>query len=329
MSHPYEALSPDDLILDAVESAGHDVDGSLLALNSYENRVLQVGRVDQPPLIAKFYRPQRWSDEAILEDHAFSLELAGQEISTVPPLADHKGSTLFEHEGFRFAHYPRLGGRTPDLENLDHLQWIGRFLGRIHAVGAARPFRHREALDVEPLGWPSRTFLQQSKLLPDDLRHEYQQLTKQLLAQAQQLFDQSNFLPIRLHGDCHPGNILWTDAGPHFVDMDDCRLGPAIQDLWMLLSGDWREMTLQLDALLEGYRLFHHFDRRELILIEALRTLRLIHYSAWLARRWDDPAFPRAFSWFGTRAWWQELLGILRDQQRAMEQPPLALQEAL
>ncbi len=324
MSHPYDRLSP-DLILDAIESVGFEVNGSLLPLNSYENRVLQIGLEEKPPIIAKFYRPDRWSNEAILEDHQFSLELAAQEIPVVPPLLDDKDQSLFEYQGFRFAVYPRQGGRSPNLENPDHLEWIGRFLGRIHAVGASQPFKYRETLSVDNLGWQSFNWLRESGLLPPETANAYLALCEELLSRIDSIFVDVKFKQLRLHGDCHPGNILWTDQGPHFVDMDDCRNGPAIQDFWMLLSGDRQEMTLQLSELIEGYRLFHDFDTRELALIEPLRTLRLIHYSTWLARRWDDPAFPKAFPWFNTGAYWQEQLAILGQQKELLEQPPLML----
>ncbi|WP_456405334.1 serine/threonine protein kinase [Thiolapillus sp.] len=322
MSHPYDRLSP-DLILDAIESAGFEVNGSLLPLNSYENRVLQIGLEEQAPIIAKFYRPERWSDEAILEDHAYSLELAEQEIPVVPPLVDDHKQTLFEYQGFRFALYRRQGGRSPNLEDPDHLEWIGRFLGRIHAVGASQPFEHRETLSVDGLGWQSISWLRESGMLPLETANAYLALCEELLTRIDEIFARHDFKQLRLHGDCHPGNILWTDQGPHFVDLDDCRNGPAIQDFWMLLSGDRQEMTLQLSDLIEGYRLFHDFDTRELALIEPLRTLRLIHYSTWLARRWDDPAFPKAFPWFNTGAYWQEQLTILEQQKELLDQPPL------
>ncbi len=324
MSHSYERLSP-DLILDAVESVGFEVNGSLLPLNSYENRVLQIGLEEQTPIIAKFYRPGRWSDSAILEDHHFSLELAEQEIPVVAPLLDKHQRSLFEYHGFRFALFPRQGGRSPNLENPDHLEWIGRFLGRIHAVGTNRPFQHRETLSVDILGWQSLAWLRESGMLPLEIASSYVALCENLLSRIDDIFTAHDFRQLRLHGDCHPGNILWTDQGPHFVDMDDCRNGPAIQDFWMLLSGDRREMTLQLGELVEGYRLFHDFDTRELALIEPLRSLRLIHYSTWLARRWDDPAFPKAFPWFNTGAYWQEQLAILQQQKELLNQPPLML----
>jgi Ser/Thr protein kinase RdoA (MazF antagonist) len=322
MSHPYDALSP-DLILDAVESIGFEVNGSMLALNSYENRVLQIGIEDQAPVIAKFYRPQRWTNEAILEDHQYSLELAEQEIPVVAPLLDEQQQSLFTYQGFRFALYPRQGGRCPNLENPDHLEWIGRFLGRIHATGASKAFEHRESLDVQNLGWQSIHWLKGEDILPPEHAPQYLLLCESLLKQIDEIFARHEFSHLRLHGDCHPGNILWTDQGPHFVDMDDCRNGPAIQDLWMLLSGDRQEMSIQLSELLEGYRLFHDFDTRQLALIEPLRSLRLIHYSTWLARRWDDPAFPKAFPWFNTSAYWQEQIGILEHQQQLLQQPAL------
>lgn len=322
MSHPYDRLSP-DLILDAIESVGFEVNGSLLPLNSYENRVLQIGLEEQPPIIAKFYRPERWSDEAILEDHAYSLELAEQEIPVVPPLLGADRQTLFAYQGFRFSLYRRQGGRSPNLEDPDHLEWIGRFLGRIHAVGASRPFAHRETLSVDGLGRQSLAWLRASEMLPLETANAYLTLCEELLNRIDDIFDRYDFKQLRLHGDCHPGNILWTDQGPHFVDMDDCRNGPAIQDVWMLLSGSRQDMTLQLSELIEGYQLFHDFDIRELALIEPLRTLRLIHYSTWLARRWDDPAFPKAFPWFNTGAYWQEQLTILEQQKVLLDQPPL------
>ena len=322
MSHPYDRLSP-DLILDAIESVGFEVNGSLLPLNSYENRVLQIGLEEQAPIIAKFYRPSRWSDAAILEDHHFSLELAEQEIPVVAPLLDEQQQSLFEYQGFRFSLYPRQGGRSPNLENPDHLEWIGRFLGRIHAVGASQPFQHRETLSVDSLGWQSLAWLRESGMLPPEIASTYLALCENLLSQIDDIFTARGFGQLRLHGDCHPGNILWTDQGPHFVDMDDCRTGPAIQDFWMLLSGDRQEMTLQLSELIEGYRLFHDFDIRELVLIEPLRSLRLIHYSTWLARRWDDPAFPKAFPWFSTGAYWQEQIAILEQQKNLLSEAPL------
>jgi len=321
--HPYDALTP-DTVLNAVDSAGHRTDGRLLALNSYENRVYQVGIEDAQPLIAKFYRPGRWSDAAIREEHDFSQALWEVEIPAVAPLRDHDGESLFHFEGFRFALYPRRGGRWPDLENLDNLVWMGRFLGRIHALGAAKDFAHRPTLDVESFGWESYRYLMTTDFIPRELREAYSTLAEDVLAQVEYGFERAGSVQkIRLHGDCHPGNILWTDAGPHFVDFDDARMGPAVQDIWMLLSGERSQQTAQVDEILAGYEEFMEFNPRELHLIEPLRTLRMIHYSAWLARRWSDPTFPLHFPWFGGPRYWEEQILALREQFAAMNEPPL------
>jgi Ser/Thr protein kinase RdoA (MazF antagonist) len=317
-------LTP-DLLLSAVESVGLVCDGRLLGLNSYENRVYQVGIEDAKPVVAKFYRPERWSDAAILEEHAFTTELAQREIPVVAPLV-FNAATLHQHGGFRFALFPRRGGRAPELEDPDVLEWLGRFLGRIHALGATKPFLHRAALDVETFGNEPRRFLMASGFVPDDLRAAYDSVTAQALESVQSCFSRAGAVgSLRLHGDCHGGNILWTDDGPHFVDFDDARMGPAVQDLWMLLSGDRDQMTRQLRDVLAGYEDFCEFNLRELNLIEALRTLRMIHYSAWLARRWDDPAFPRAFTWFNTERYWEEQILALREQIALMQDGPLQL----
>ena len=321
---PYAGLTP-DVVLDAVESAGPRPDGSQLALNSYENRVYQVGVEDGPPIVAKFYRPGRWSDAQILEEHGFSLALEGAEIPVVSPLK-LRGRTLHEFGGFRFALFPRRGGRPPNLEDRETLSWLGRFLGRIHAIGATRPFAERPALDLESFGREPRAWLLEHALIPADLLEAWTSVSGQALEGAARCFERAGRIAgIRLHGDCHAGNVLWTDAGPHFVDFDDSRTGPAVQDLWMLLSGERDAAEKQLSELVAGYEEFREFDFRELQLIEALRTLRLLHYSAWLARRWDDPAFPAAFPWFGTQRYWQDRILELREQIAAMEEPPLAL----
>ena len=321
---PYAGLTP-DVMLDAVESAGFRVDGRMLALNSYENRVYQVGIEDSLPLIAKFYRPGRWSDAQILEEHHFTQELAGREIPVVPPLLVG-GQSLHSFAGFRFSLSPRRGGRAPELDNPDVLEWLGRFLARIHAVGAIVPFQHRPAITVESFGTQPRDWLLTSNFIPADLRETWRSVIDQALAGVRTCFDRAGeVLQIRLHGDCHVGNVLYTDDGPHFVDFDDCRTGPAMQDLWMLLSGSREEMTRQLRDVLEGYEEFADFNRRELHLLEALRTLRLIHYSAWLAQRWQDPAFPLAFPWFNTQRYWQDRILELREQVSAMDEGPLAL----
>jgi Ser/Thr protein kinase RdoA (MazF antagonist) len=321
---PYAGLTP-DVLLDAVESVGFRVDGRMLALNSYENRVYQVGIEDSLPLIAKFYRPGRWSDAQILEEHHFTQELAGREIPVVPPLLVGEQS-LHSFAGYRFSLTPRRGGRAPELDNPDVLEWLGRYLARIHAVGAIVPFQHRPAITVASFGEQPRDWLMASDFIPDDLHETWRSVIDQALQGVRTCFDRAGVvLQIRLHGDCHVGNVLYTDDGPHFVDFDDCRSGPAMQDLWMLLSGTREEMTRQLRDVLEGYEEFADFNRRELHLLEALRTLRLIHYSAWLAQRWLDPAFPLAFPWFNTQRYWQDRILELREQVSAMEEGPLAL----
>ncbi|HLX79062.1 MAG TPA: serine/threonine protein kinase [Burkholderiales bacterium] len=320
-SRPYENLTP-DAVLDALEGIGLRGDGRMLALNSYENRVFQIALEDDSYVVAKFYRPQRWSDEQILEDHAFSLDLSGREIPVVAPL-EIGGRTLHHGADSRFAVFPRRGGRPPELEDEKVLEWIGRFLGRIHAVGATKPFKVRPALDVETFGIEPRDWLIASGMIPEDLRETWESTADLALESVQNRFDIVQAGRIRLHGDCHAGNILWTHDGPHFVDLDDARMGPAVQDLWMLLAGDRATATIQLRALLEGYEQFHAFNREQLSLIEPLRTLRLVHYSYWLARRWEDPAFPAAFPWFGTTRYWQDRILELREQTSAMDEAPL------
>ncbi len=330
-SVPYAGLTP-DRVLDAVESVGVRGDGRLLALNSYENRVYQIW-LEEPfapagagnAVVAKFYRPSRWSDAQILEEHAFVAELAAREIPVVAPVAV-AGRTLHAFAGYRFAVYPKRGGRAPELEDPATLEWIGRFIGRIHAVGAVHPFAVRPALDIETFGLESRDYLLAHGFIPADLAAAWTSVVDQALAGVRVAFARAGDVRrLRLHGDCHAGNILWTDDGPHFVDFDDSRMGPAVQDLWMLLSGDRETMARQLGRVLAGYERFREFDPRELALVEALRTLRLLHYSAWLARRWDDPAFPAAFPWFGTQRYWQDRVLELREQIALMDEPPLAV----
>ncbi len=322
-SKPYENLTP-DAVLDALESTGLRGDGRMLALNSYENRVFQIALEDDTYVVAKFYRPGRWSDAQILEDHAFSLDLSGREIPVVAPL-EIDGSTLHAFAESRFAVFPRRGGRPPELEDEKVLEWIGRFLGRIHAVGATRPFKLRPALNIETFGAVPRDWLLASSMVPEDLKNTWVTTVDFALEGVETWFERIKTRQLRLHGDCHAGNILWTHQGPHFVDLDDARTGPAVQDLWMLLAGDRETAAIQLRALLEGYEQFHTFNREEVGLIEPLRTLRLLHYSYWLARRWDDPAFPAAFPWFGTNRYWQDRILELREQTSAMNEEPLSV----
>lgn len=323
-SHPYEALTP-DFVLDAIESTGRLSDARILTLNSYENRVFQVGIEESVPVIAKFYRPGRWTKEAIIEEHDFTQQLMDADISVVAPLRDEHQQSLFHYQGFDFAIYPRRGGHAPNLDDLDTLFNLGRSLGRIHAVGRNRSFVHRPRLNVQTFGEESVTFLLDNQFIPAHLEDSYRDLARQVLDMAQKRFDDTPFAPLRLHGDCHPGNILWRDDTAHFVDFDDARMGPSVQDFWMLLANDRHEQASQLSELIAGYEEFAEFDRRELKLIEPLRSLRLLHYSTWLARRWEDPAFPHFFPWFNTEHYWQQQLLQLRDQVIAMDAEPIRL----
>ncbi|BBA32586.1 serine/threonine protein kinase [Methylocaldum marinum] len=321
--HPFSSLKP-DLVMNAMESAGFASDGSLLALHSYENRVYRIGLEDGAPVVVKFYRPGRWSNAAIFEEHAFVRELAESELPVVPALQGSDGSTLHEFGGFRFAVFPSQGGHAPEFSDYGTLARMGRLIARMHAVGALKSFRERPALDIASFGEEPRDYLLLHDVIPADIADAYRNTVNQALDGVKRCFERAGAVrSLRLHGDCYPGNMLWTDDGPHFVDFDDSRMGPAIQDLWMLLSGDRSEMTQQLSHLLSGYRSFHEFDPRELYLIEALRSLRLIHYTAWIARRWSDPAFPIAFPWFDTPRYWHDRILELREQIAAMDEPPL------
>lgn len=318
---PFSTLTPDSM-LDALESLGLRPDGRLLALNSYENRVYQVSMEEGAPLVAKFYRAGRWSDAAILEEHEFSTELAERELPVVAPMR-FEGKTLHHHADLRFALFPKQNGRAPEFDSGQVLEWMGRFIGRIHAVGALRPFLARPEINVETFGDEPRNFLLDGGFLPSDLEDVYFGVVDQALDAVEDCFEHAgDVVTLRLHGDCHVGNVLWQE-GPHFVDFDDARMGPAVQDIWMLLSGERRDQERQLSEVLSGYEEFFAFDRRELHLVEALRTLRLVHYAGWLARRWDDPAFPAAFPWFNTQRYWQDRILELREQIAQMQEPPL------
>ncbi len=342
--HPFATLTP-DLVVDALAAVGLMADGRLTALNSYENRVylahLEPGTPladAHPAVVLKFYRPERWSTVQIEEEHAFAAELAQGEVPVVAPLAID-GRTLHTHAGFHFSVSPRRGGRAPELDDGETLEWVGRFIARLHAVGARQPFAHRPAVDAASYGTASRDWLLAHQGLPLEVEREWSEVSQLAIklaaasaipsgARGTKGIESSAIRSLRLHADCHVGNILWTPTdlpggGPHFVDLDDCRSGPAVQDLWMLLPGERAEQQRALVNLLDGYEQVRDFDRRELALIEQLRTLRLIHYSAWLARRWDDPAFPAAFPDFGSADYWRGQIVLLRDQIEAMEAPPL------
>jgi Ser/Thr protein kinase RdoA (MazF antagonist) len=330
-SHPYEQLTP-DVVLDALASVGLYGDGRLLALSSYENRVYQIhleeAHEGQQAVVAKFYRPGRWSTAQILEEHAFAAELMAAEVPAVGPLVLH-GKTLHEFGGFEFSVSPRRGGRAPELDDSEVLEWIGRFLARIHMTGRTRPFASRPALDVHTFGQEPRAWLLEHQMVPLDVQSAWEKQCDEalrMIADTALGERRDGIAMIRLHGDCHPGNILWVpDEGPHFVDLDDTRTGPAVQDLWMLLSGDRGQRQRQLGPLMDGYEMFREFNREELALIEPLRTLRLIHYSAWLARRWADPIFPINFPWFGSSDYWQGQVQMLEEQIEAMAEPPLVV----
>jgi Ser/Thr protein kinase RdoA (MazF antagonist) len=315
-------LQPDE-ILDTIEKLGFCCDGRFLTLNSYENRVYQVGQEDAAPLVAKFYRPGRWSDAAILEEHAFSLELAAKDIPVVAPISCG-GKTLHHCGNFRLSVSPSKGGRAPDLDDEQLLKQVGRLIARIHLVGETRPFKHRPAFDIESFGYQSCDYLLDHGFIPQELLQTYESISDHLFTNIEACYERAgHFQKIRLHGDFHPGNVLVAGEKVHIVDLDDARTGPAVQDLWMFLSGDRNEQTPQLAMLLEGYAEFRRFDARELHLVEALRTLRIMHYAAWIARRWADPAFKIAFPWFNTHRYWDEHILCLREQVALMEELPL------
>ncbi|MFW2373026.1 MAG: serine/threonine protein kinase [Gammaproteobacteria bacterium] len=313
----FAALTP-DTIIEATESLGLSCDARIFPLNSYENRVYQIGLDEQLPVIGKFYRPHRWSNEQILEEHSFTQALADLEIPVVPPLQFDQQS-LFEFRHYRFALYPRQGGRSPELDNPDNLRWLGRFIGRIHAMAGSQQFQYRPSIDLASFAIEPSQFLLSEQFIPDYLEPAYRTLVDDLIQLIKQRLDSVSYRSIRLHGDCHPGNILWTDQGPHFVDFDDSRMGPAIQDLWMLLSGHDDEQRQQLDILLDGYYEFADMNPAETRLIEALRSLRLIHYAGWLARRWSDPTFPLNFPWFNTPNYWEQHILELREQYAQLQ----------
>jgi len=343
-SVPYADLTPGG-VLDALDGVGLRGDGRLIQLNSYENRVYQVFLEDGRVVVAKFYRPGRWSDAQILEEHAFAAELFRGEIPVAAPIelvvdADSPHATAVDSAGptlarartdlgamYRFGVTDRLAGRAPELEDPEVLRWLGRYIGRLHAVGAKAPFAHRIALDVASYGEASRDFLLDRHLVADDVGERWRSLAEQALAVCRDAFEKAAPRNIRLHGDCHPGNVLWTDAGPHFVDLDDAVTGAPVQDLWMLLSGDRAARTRQLLDVLEGYEAFMDFDWRELRLVEPLRTLRMLHHSAWIARRWSDPTFPINFPWFASPAYWADQCTRLAEQLEAMAEPPLGSPE--
>jgi len=323
MATPYAKLSP-DAVVDCVESVGYRCDLRLLALNSYENRVYQVGIDDDTPVITKFYRDGRWTDQQILEEHQFALTLVDHGLSVVAPLVINE-HTLHTHSGQRFSIFPRRGGHPPELDNFDHLLSLGRTLARIHRIGASLKLEKRPTLSIDRMVVESRTYVLEH-FVPSDLRAAYESLALDCEQAIRDLLSTHSAADNQIvHGDCHTGNILWRDDTPHFVDLDDCCSAPVIQDLWMFLSGDRQQRELQLAELISGYEEFNEFNPAQLRWIEALRTMRIMHYAAWLGRRWDDPAFPTAFPWFGQGRFWADHILELREQLAAMQEPPLRL----
>jgi len=318
---PFNGLTP-EVVLDAAAAAGLDPDGRLFALNSYENRVYQLHGAHDP-LVLKFYRPARWSDAQIAEEHQFTAELAAAELPVAAPLAVG-GATLIRYREFRFACFPWLRGRAPELDAPEARQLLGRTLARVHQVGMRRPFVVRPRIGIERLGWQARSQVLASELLPEALSERYSSVSGALLERVMAGFAAAgSAAEIRVHGDCHLGNLLWNEHGPAFVDLDDCGMGPRVQDLWMMLSGPPAEQQRQWGEILEGYQQFADFDLHELALIEPLRALRMLHHAAWVAHRWSDPAFPRAFPWIGEPRYWEGYIQDLLEQIEAIEDPPL------
>ncbi len=323
INHPFDTLTP-SFVLNAVDHHGYVSDGRILALNSYENRVYQVGIEDDEPIIAKFYRPERWSDAQILEEHQFCAELIDQELPVVPPLVKD-GESILHYGDFRMALYARKGGHAPELDNLDNLLIMGRYLGRMHSVGAVQRFEVRPALTCIHYGHDSAALIKE-KFIPDHIRASYDAVVDEILKIIDQLYlDSDTSEHIRVHGDCHVGNVLWRDDAPHFIDFDDSRMAPAIQDIWMLLSGDRVRQTAQLNEIIEGYNEFSEFPMQQIKYIESLRTLRIMYFSAWLAKRWSDPAFPRAFPWFNTTQYWEQHILDLREQLGELNEPDIQI----
>lgn len=320
--HPFEILTP-DYLMQAIEAQGYLCDGRILALNSYENRVYQIGIEEKQPIIAKFYRPQRWSDAQILEEHRFSYELEEQELPVVTPLKNSQGESLLHYEDFALSLFERKGGRAPELDYQNNLTILGRLLARMHLIGASVKFEHRPHLNIQSYGYDSVQFISEN-FIPGELKEAYDTLCRDLLLQMESNIQRTGSVQsIRVHGDCHAGNMLWRDDLPHFVDFDDARMAPAIQDIWMLLSGDRETQSQQLKKIMMGYLEFNDFNFSELQLIEVFRTLRIMHYSAWLSRRWQDPAFPHSFPWFNTVRYWEEHILELREQLSTLQQPAL------
>ncbi|RWR03141.1 serine/threonine protein kinase [[Pantoea] beijingensis] len=317
----FQTLNP-DTIIDALWDTGLRVESGLTALNSYENRVYQFSDEDKKRYVVKFYRPQRWTLEQIEEEHQFSVELVEDDVPIAAPIM-LQDKRLHQHEGFWFAIFPSLGGRQYETDNYDHMEWVGRFIGRIHQTGRKKRFTERPTIGLKEYVIEPRQILEATPLIPKSLKIKLLESLDRLIDTLQRCWH-TNWAPLRLHGDCHPGNILWRD-GPLFVDLDDARNGPAIQDLWMLVNGERQEQRLQWDILLEAYAEFSDFDPHELSLIEPLRAMRMVYYLAWIVRRWQDPAFPRSFPWMTDEDFWRRQISIFNEQDKLLQEPPLQL----
>ncbi|MER2491647.1 serine/threonine protein kinase [Catenovulum sediminis] len=322
----FSSLTP-DLILDAIESLGIYPESGLIALNSYENRVYQFIADDKKRYVVKFYRPNRWSSAQIEEEHEFAAQLAAEEIPLIAPMA-LQGKTLHQYQGYYFTLYPSVGGRSFENDNLDHLEWMGRFIGRIHLVGQKQQFKVRPNLSTDEYLKQAKHNILASNMLPTHLETAFLAILEPLCKTAEQQFNQQKYNAFRLHGDCHAGNILWRD-GPFFVDLDDARNGPAIQDIWMMLSGNRDQQMLQLDTILAGYEEFCAFNAAELKLIEPLRAMRMVHYMGWIAKRWCDPAFQHSFAWFAEEKYWEQQILSFKEQLAQLNEEPLRLMSGL
>lgn len=317
----FHSLSP-DLIIDSLESIGLCVDSGLTELNSYENRVYQFSDEDKRRYVVKFYRPQRWTQAQILEEHQFVKQLATDEVPAVAPL-EFNQTTLHQNHDYFFVVYPSVGGRQYEMDNFDQLEWVGRFLGRIHQVGQQSTFQHRPTMTLDEYLYEPKEIILSSALVNNALLGDLKLVLSKLIAEVEKYWH-TDWTPIRLHGDCHAGNILWRD-GPLFVDFDDARNGPAVQDLWMLLHGERQEQRIQCDILLEAYQEFADFDSQQLALIEPLRAMRMVYYLAWIIKRWQDPAFPKNFIWITDSNFWYSQLSLFDEQIKALQAPPLKL----
>ena len=313
-------LTP-ERILDAVEEFGVRATGRVLQLNSMENRVYEVEiEVEDDQVetrhdrfrVAKFYRPQRWSKEQILDEHAFLLDLVERDIPVIAPIQNENGDTLKTIADIHCALFPKSGGRIPQEFTDEELERMGRLIARLHFVGAARPATARIQLSPQTYGIENLEKIISLGFLPNEYFNTYSNLVKTLSQTISPWFDGIEML--RIHGDLHLANILWDDAGPKLVDFDDMLVGPPIQDLWLIVPGRDEESRRQFRVMINAYQELRAFDRKSLRLVEPLRALRMIHFSAWIAKRWEDPAFKRIFPGFGSNAYWSEQIGDLQDQ---------------